>query len=73
MEMEAFIDCLTKYLAYLAVCIIILLFFRLTRNVPQHVFRKMLHYVAMTSVPFMIVVSESWVPVVLIAVAVAVV
>ena len=71
--MEAFIDCLTKYLIYLAVCIIILLFFRLTQNVPQHIFRKMLHYVAMTSVPFMIVVSESWVPVVLIAVAVAVV
>lgn len=71
--MEAFIDCLTKYLIYLVVCIIILLFFRLTQNVPQHIFRKMLHYVAMTSVPFMIVVSESWVPVVLIAAAVAVV
>ena len=70
--MDAFLDCLTKYLLYLAVCLIILLFFRLTKNVPQPVFRKMLHYVAMTSVQFMVLVSESWVPVVLIAVAVAV-
>ena len=69
--MNGFFDCFTKYLLYLAVCVTVLLFFRLTQNIPQHIFRKMLHYVAMTSVPFMILVSESWVPPVLIAVAVA--
>jgi len=69
--MNVFFDCFTKYLLYLAVCVTVLLFFRLTQNIPQHIFRKMLHYVAMTSIPFMILVSESWVPPVLIAVAVA--
>lgn len=71
--MEGFLDCLTKYLIYLAACIAVLLFFRLTRTIPQPVFRKMLHYVAMTSVPFMILVSDTWLPVVIIAVIVAVV
>ncbi len=71
--METFLHCLVQYLLYLAVCVAVLLFFRLTRTIPQPVFRKMLHFVAMTSVPFMVYMSDDWQPVVLIAVIVAVV
>lgn len=62
------ISVLGQYLIYLAVCVTILVICRIMFTIPQPVFRKMLHFVAMTSVPYMIYVSENWQPVVIIAV-----
>lgn len=64
--MEAFVSCAEKFLIYLAVCLTILVVCRLTMSVPQPVFRKMLHYVAMTALPFMILTGNGWKPPVII-------
>ena len=64
--MEAFVSCAVKFLIYLAICLTILVVCRLTMNIPQPVFRKMLHYVAMTALPFMILTGEGWKPPVII-------
>ena len=53
------ISVLGQYLIYLAVCVTILVICRIMFTIPQPVFRKMLHFVAMTSVPYMIYVSEN--------------
>lgn len=59
---------LGQYLMYLVICVSILVVCRLLFTIPQPVFRKMLHFVAMTSVPYMIYVSYDWKPVVIISV-----
>ena len=57
-----FSDCITKFGIYLGVCLTILVVCRLTMNIPQPVFRKMLHYVAMTAIPFMVLICDAWWP-----------
>ena len=64
--MAVFTACATKFLIYLAVCVIVIVTCRLTMNIPQPVFRKMLHFIAMTALPFMIMVGDSWYPPVII-------
>ena len=64
--MATFIPCLTKFSIYLAVCLTVVITCRLTMNIPQPVFRKMLHFIAMTALPFMLVVGADWQPPVII-------
>ena len=60
--MEVFVTCITRFGIYLAVCIVAVFGCRLTRDIPQPVFRKMLHFIPVTAIPFMILVSDAWWP-----------